>query len=110
MTDRSSAARSNLNGCRRVADGQGTFARLARIAGRVSMVLALGAAVASSAWAAPALKGRAVWAHPADAGTTQQSVRAFVEQLDRAHVNTVIMEVKTAAGLYWPSERFAEAV
>jgi uncharacterized lipoprotein YddW (UPF0748 family) len=58
----------------------------------------------------PSLKGRAVWAHPSDAGTTEASVRAFVEQLDRAHVNTVIMEVKTAAGLFWPSQRFAEAV
>lgn len=60
--------------------------------------------------AAPTLEGRAVWAHPRDAGTTEASVRAFVEQLAAAHVNTLVMEVKTATGLYWPSERFAAAV
>jgi uncharacterized lipoprotein YddW (UPF0748 family) len=79
-------------------------------AARVSILFALGITLATSSSAAPVLKGRAVWAQPADAGTTQESVRAFIEQLDRAHVNTVIMEVKTAAGLYWPSERFADAV
>ena len=35
---------------------------------------------------------------------------AFVEQLAKAHVNTLIMELKTSAGLFWPSERFAPAV
>src|SRR5512140_2227303 len=94
---------------------RGSAARVAQ----VSLWLALGVTFASSASAAPSLtsltsltslKGRAVWAQPADAGTTEASVRAFVEQLDRAHINTVVMEVKTAAGLFWPSERFAEAV
>ena len=66
--------------------------------------------VPPAAAAAPTLKGRAVWAHPRDAGTTEASVRAFVAQLASAHVNTVVMEVKTATGLYWPSQRFAEAV
>src|SRR5574338_1107544 len=74
----------------------------------LSVVFAV--AFVSPLGAAPSLKGRAVWAHPSDAGTTEASVRAFVEQLDRAHVNTVIMEVKTAAGLFWPSQRFGEAV
>ena len=60
--------------------------------------------------AAPTLKGRAVWASPRDAGTTEASVVAFVEQLAKAHVNTLIMELKTSAGLFWPSERFAPAV
>jgi uncharacterized lipoprotein YddW (UPF0748 family) len=77
-----------------------------------STVLLLGclAALASAASAEPSLKGRAVWAHPRDAGASEASVKAFVEQLARAHVNTVVMEVKTAAGLFWPSERFAPAV
>ena len=57
-----------------------------------------------------ALKGRAVWASPRDAGTTEASVVAFVEQLAKAHVNTLVMEVKTTAGIFWPSERFAPAV
>ncbi len=55
--------------------------------------------VPPAAGAAPTLKGRAVWAHPRDAGTTEASVRAFVTQLASAHVNTVVMEVKTATGV-----------
>ena len=64
----------------------------------------------SDAGAAPTLKGRAVWASPRDAGTTEESVAAFVDQLAKAHVNVLVMEVKTSAGLFWPSERFAAAV
>ncbi|MBL8141780.1 MAG: hypothetical protein JNM38_11755, partial [Acidobacteria bacterium] len=52
-------------------------------------------AFAVVATAAPSLKGRAVWAHPRDAGTTEASVRAFVDRLATANVNTVVMEVKT---------------
>jgi uncharacterized lipoprotein YddW (UPF0748 family) len=69
--------------------------------------LGRGAATVS---AAPTLKGRAVWASPREAGTTEASVVAYVEQLAKAHVNTLIMELKTSAGLFWPSERFAPAV
>ena len=65
---------------------------------------------ATLASAAPTLKGRAVWANPREAGMTEASVVAFVEQLEKAHVNTLIMELKTSAGLFWPSERFAPAV
>ena len=71
---------------------------LARLAIAVALV-SLPAATSGQ----PSLAGRAVWAHPRDAGTTEASVRAFVEQLARAHVNTVVMEVKTTAGLFWPS-------
>jgi uncharacterized lipoprotein YddW (UPF0748 family) len=56
------------------------------------------------------LKGRAVWASPRDAGTTEQSVIDFANQLDKAHINTVILEFKGARGLCWPSTAFAEAV
>ena len=74
----------------------------------VAFAVALGAAAVATA--APTLKGRAVWASPRDAGTTEASVVAFVEQLAKAHVNTLIMELKTSAGLFWPSQRFAPAV
>ncbi len=76
----------------------------------ISTGLGLVLALCDPASAAPTLKGRAVWASPRDAGTTEASVVAFVEQLAKAHVNTLIMELKTSAGLFWPSERFAPAV
>jgi uncharacterized lipoprotein YddW (UPF0748 family) len=76
---------------------------------RLPLALAV-AMLAAPATAAPTLKGRAVWASPRDAGTTEASVVAFVDQLAKAHVNTLVMEVKTSAGLFWPSERFAPAV
>lgn len=84
--------------------------RLSSAPARLSIVFALLAVSSQPILAAPTLKGRAVWASPRDAGTTEASVRAFVDQLARAHVNTVVMEVKTAAGLFWPSQRFAAAV
>lgn len=84
--------------------------RLSSAPARLSIVLAFLAIACQPLLAAPTLKGRAVWASPRDAGTTEASVRAFVDQLARAHVNTVVMEVKTAAGLFWPSQRFAAAV
>jgi uncharacterized lipoprotein YddW (UPF0748 family) len=65
---------------------------------------------APSSLAAPTLKGRAVWAGPRDAGTTAASVAAFAEQLAKAHINTVIMELKGGRGICWPSTRFAGAV
>ncbi len=68
------------------------------------------ALLAAPAAAAPTLKGRAVWSMPREAGTTEASVVAFVEQLAKAHVNTLLMELKTSAGIFWPSERFAPAV
>jgi uncharacterized lipoprotein YddW (UPF0748 family) len=77
---------------------------------KVGSVIAFTMALAGEADAAPTLKGRAVWASPRDAGTTEESIVAFVDQLARAHVNTLVMEVKTSAGIFWPSERFAPAV
>ncbi len=79
------------------------------VASLASLGLLAGAA-ATTAAAEPTLQGRAVWASPRDAGTSEASVAAFVEQLARAHVNTLVMEVKNSAGLFWPSERFAPAV
>ena len=79
---------------------------------RTALLLALTvvAGLAPLASAAPTLKGRAVWANPREAGLTEASVVAYVEQLAKAHVNTLIMELKTSGGLFWPSERFAPAV
>lgn len=77
---------------------------------RLALGLTVAMVAAPEAGAAPTLKGRAVWASPRDAGTTEASVVAFVEQLAKAHVNTLVMEVKTSAGLFWPSEGFAPAV
>jgi uncharacterized lipoprotein YddW (UPF0748 family) len=77
---------------------------------RLALGLALATLAGSEAAASPMLKGRAVWASPRDAGTTEATVVAFVEQLAKAHVNTLVMEVKTSAGIFWPSERFAPAV
>src|SRR5688500_6407166 len=76
----------------------------------LSLAFVVAVLSASDAAAAPTLKGRAVWASPRDAGTTEASIVAFVDQLARAHVNTLVMEVKTSAGIFWPSERFAPAV
>ncbi len=80
------------------------------VALRLTLGLAAAVLAGSEAVAAPTLKGRAVWASPRDAGTTEASVVAFVDQLAKAHVNTLVMEVKTSAGIFWPSERFAPAV
>src|SRR5688500_12602943 len=72
----------------------------APLARRALLGLALAVLAASPAAAAPTLKGRAVWANPREAGLTEASVVAFVDQLARAHVNTLVMEVKTSAGIF----------
>jgi len=77
---------------------------------RLAMVVACLVSGSAAVAGAPRLKGRAVWAHPRDAGRTEASVKAFMDLLARAHVNTVVMEVKTASGVFWPSQRFPEAV
>ncbi|MFH1940765.1 MAG: putative glycoside hydrolase [bacterium] len=57
------------------------------------------------------LEGRAVWAYPSDAGQTQESVIQFVDQIDRAHINLIVMLVKGSGGdIYWQSEQFSECV
>lgn len=77
---------------------------------RIAAVLLALAVATGVAHAAPTLKGRAVWANPREAGLTEASVVAYVDQLAKAHVNTLIMELKTSGGLFWPSRRFAPAV
>jgi uncharacterized lipoprotein YddW (UPF0748 family) len=77
---------------------------------QVCTVLMLFCLLFPTASAAAELKGRAVWAGPRDAGTTEKSVVDFVNQLDSAHINTLILEFKGARGLCWPSTTFADAV
>jgi len=52
-----------------------------------------------------------LWVHPPEVGRTPESVRAFVEQCRRAHIETIILLVKGMNGeIYWPSQRFSNAV
>ena len=52
-----------------------------------------------------------LWVHPPEVGRTAESVRAFVEQCRRAHIETIILLVKGMNGeIYWPSQRFSQAV
>ena len=53
----------------------------------------------------------AVWAGASDAGTTPESVRAFVTQLKRANIHAVVMNAKdTNGGVCWHSKRFPQAI
>lgn len=62
--------------------------------------------------AAPAAHvNNSLWAHPPDIGRTPESVRAFVNQAKRAHINTIVVLIKGMNGeIYWPSKRFGAAV
>ena len=53
----------------------------------------------------------ALWAHPPEAGTTAESVRAFVAKCKRAHIDVIVMDVKDSnGGLYWKSKKFPQAI
>ena len=53
----------------------------------------------------------ALWAHPMDVQKTQESVRAFVAKCKRAHIDTIVMDVKDSnGGIYWKSKRFPQAI
>jgi uncharacterized lipoprotein YddW (UPF0748 family) len=53
----------------------------------------------------------ALWAHPTEAGKTAAEVRAFVAKCKRAHIETIVMDVKGSNGeLYFKSKRFPEAI
>jgi len=110
MSQRSAASGPALIPSPALTRPQGVVMRVTRALVALAVSFAALTTLAPGLASAPTLKGRAVWAHPGDAGTTEASVRAFVEQLARAHVNTIVMEVKTSAGLFWPSQGFAEAV
>ncbi|MFB3905679.1 MAG: glycoside hydrolase family 10 protein [Acidobacteriota bacterium] len=53
----------------------------------------------------------AIWCIPTDAGKTPDSVRSFVSQCKRSHLETIVMNVKGMNGeLFWKSRRFPEAI
>lgn len=59
----------------------------------------------------PIIEGRAIWAYPGDAGRTREEIIQFVEQIDRANINLIVMLVKGSGGdIYWQSKRFAECM
>ncbi|HEY3414970.1 MAG TPA: family 10 glycosylhydrolase [Armatimonadota bacterium] len=53
---------------------------------------------------------RGVWCGPEDAGRTPSDVAAFLEQLHHAHINLVVMCVKGAGTIHWPSRLYPDAV
>jgi uncharacterized lipoprotein YddW (UPF0748 family) len=54
----------------------------------------------------PSLKGRATWCGPGDAGASRESVVDFVERVERANINLILMSIEGA----WPSEKFPHPV
>jgi len=76
------------------------------------LVVATGAFIArASAQAGARVERHSLWVHPPEVGRTPESVRGFVEQCRRAHIETIILLVKGMNGeIYWPSRRFPEAV
>ena len=56
-------------------------------------------------------EGHALWAHPPNAGKTAASVREFVAKVKRAHVDTIVMDLKGMNGeIYWKSKKFPQAI
>jgi uncharacterized lipoprotein YddW (UPF0748 family) len=51
-----------------------------------------------------------LWLHPGDAGHNEAQVAAFIEKAHDAHINTIVLLVKGAGTLYFPSKLFPEAV
>ena len=51
-----------------------------------------------------------LWLHPGDAGHNEAEVAAFMEKAHEAHINTIVLLVKGAGTLYYPSKLFPEAV
>lgn len=51
-----------------------------------------------------------LWLHPGDAGHSEAEVAAFMEKAHGAHINTIVLLVKSAGALYYASRLFPEAV
>ena len=61
--------------------------------------------------ATPPRETHAVWAGASDAGTTVDSVRAFVAQLKRANIHKLVMGCKEGGGnVVWHSKRFPQLI
>jgi uncharacterized lipoprotein YddW (UPF0748 family) len=80
-------------------------------AGAFTGVLGLAQAKPQPAPAAAPREVHAVWAGAGDAGTTVDSVRAFVAQLKRANIHKVVMGVKEGNGsVVWHSQRLPKLI
>ena len=80
-------------------------------AGALTSVLGLAQANPLPAHAATPREVHAVWAGAGDAGTTVDSVRAFVAQLKRANIHKVVMGVKEGNGsVVWHSKRLPQLI
>ena len=80
-------------------------------AGAFTGVLGLAQANPLPAPAATPREVHAVWAGAGDAGTTVDSVRAFVAQLKRANIHKVVMGVKEGNGsVVWHSQRLPQLI
>jgi len=56
-------------------------------------------------------EGRAIWAYPANAGKSVESVEEFVVKCKKANIQIIVMLVKNTRGsIFWLSEKFPEAV
>ena len=87
--------------------------RLTRREAAGALTGALGLARIDAHQAPPAepREAHAVWASAGDAGTTVESVRAFVAQLKRANIHKVVMGSKQSGGsVVWHSQRFPQLV
>jgi uncharacterized lipoprotein YddW (UPF0748 family) len=56
-------------------------------------------------------EAHALWAHPTDPGQSDETVRRFVDQCQRANIDTIVMLVKGTSGdIYWQSRKFRQSV
>ena len=56
-------------------------------------------------------EAHALWAHPPDVGKSEESVRQFIAQCQRANIDTIVILVKGMNGeIYWQSRKFASSV
>jgi uncharacterized lipoprotein YddW (UPF0748 family) len=69
---------------------------------------AAGMAQQPSSSSHPALYG--LWLHPGDAGHNQAEVAAFMDKAKDAHINTVVLLVKSESKLFYASKLFPEDV
>jgi len=80
-------------------------------AGALTGALGLAQVKAQQAPSATPREAHAVWAGAGDAGTTAESVRAFVAQLKRANIHKVVMGCKEGGGnVVWHSKRFPQLI
>jgi uncharacterized lipoprotein YddW (UPF0748 family) len=56
-------------------------------------------------------EGHALWVHPPDVGRSEESVRQFIAQCQRANIDTIVILIKGMNGeIYWQSRKFASSV